>query len=259
MSTTQCDGKCCTVSALGSRPSSSVRPSRHRVEPAVIWPGSCLDNVLTRPYRKSPMSSYYRVLGVSRYADLSEIRRAYWSLAKRVRQESQINEIRRAYDTLSDVARRTVYDARQASARKPPAERPHAPQTDLLADDGALDFPSMATMANIVPRMRAAFFGGQVEVGAVHTTRVELTPQEAVEGVQVPLDLPVRPFCPMCGGRGEIWKEPCGLCAGTGSGQLSCGLRLSVPPGVRHGACLRFSVTPPFSAETQIELRIAIP
>lgn len=206
------------------------------------------------------MSSYYRVLGVSRYADLSEIRRAYWSLAKRVRQESQINEIRRAYDTLSDAARRTVYDARQASARTPDAERPHAPQTatDLFAGDSAVDFPSMARMAHIVPRVRAAFFGSEVEVGDIHRSRVELTPQEAVGGVQVPLEVPIRPFCPICGGRGEISTEPCGLCAGTGSGRVTYDLRLSVPPGVRHGTCLRFSVTPPFSSETHIELRIAI-
>ena len=34
------------------------------------------------------MSSYYRVLGISRFAGLDEIRRAYWSLERRVRLES---------------------------------------------------------------------------------------------------------------------------------------------------------------------------
>ena len=65
------------------------------------------------------MSSYYRVLGISRFAGLDEIRRAYWSLEIRVRLESAkglqvqgLDEIRRAYDVLSDSNRRSLYDAR---------------------------------------------------------------------------------------------------------------------------------------------------
>ena len=116
----------------------------------------------------------------------------------------------------------------------------------------------MATMAHIVPRMCAAFLGGEAEVGETHTTHVELTPKEALKGVRIPFDLPVRSTCPMCGGRGEIWTEPCGVCGGTGAGRLSHQFHLRVPPGVRHGMCLRFSVTPPFSAKAHVELRIAI-
>ena len=217
------------------------------------------------------MSSYYRVLGVSRYADLGEIRRAYWSLARRVHRESRrgasasdLTEIQRAYDTLSDSGRRQMYDTRQSATQSSSAEELRAvrdvvPVLDpVLDDDVAKDFPSMATMARIVPRMRVAFFSAEAEVGTTHTTHVEVTSKEAIEGVRIPFHLPVRSSCPMCGGRGEIWTERCGVCAGTGAGHVSHQLHLPVPPGVRDGVCLRFSVTPPFSAEAHVELHIAI-
>lgn len=213
------------------------------------------------------MSSYYRVLGVSRNADLREIRRAYWSLARRVQRESRrdasasdLTEIQRAYDTLSDLARRQMYDARRSAPLSASAEGSYVVPDVVPAldnDDVAKEFPSMATIARIVPQMRAAF-SVEAEVGENHTTRVELTPKEAHEGVRIPFHLPVRPVCPMCGGRGELWTEPCGVCAGTGAGSLSHQLHLPVPPGVRHGMRLRFSVTPPFSAEAHVELHIAI-
>ncbi len=213
------------------------------------------------------MSSYYRVLGVSRFAGLGEIRRAYWSRARRIHRKSRqdaaaadLTEIQRAYNTLRDSARRQMYDTRYRATRRSSAEGVRAIHdvAPALDDDVANDFPSMAAMARIVPRMRAAFFGAEAEVGETLTTHVALTPKEALKGVRIPFHLSVRPICPMCGGRGEIWTEPCGVCAGTGAGRLSHRLHLPVPPGVRHGVCLRYSVTPPFSAEAHVELRIAI-
>ena len=213
------------------------------------------------------MSSYYRVLGVSRFADLGEIRRAYWSLARRVHRKSRrgtsashLAEIQRAYDTLSDSSRRQVYDTRRSPTQSSSETGVRAVR-DVVSDldgDVAKDFPSMATMARIVPRMLGAFFSTEAEVGETHTTQVELTPREALDGIRIPFHFPVRPICPMCGGRGEIWTEPCGVCAGTGAGRLSHQLHLPVPPGVRDGVCLMFSVRPPFSAEAHVELRIAV-
>jgi len=213
------------------------------------------------------MASYYRVLGVSRHADLDEIRQAFWSLSRHVRRECRtredavrLHEIRRAYDILSDTIRRRSYDERCADA--PPSEsrwQDWAWQPALHEDDVALDFPSMSTTACIVPRIRREFFGRDPEAPETkHTTRVELTPQQAHDGARVPVELTVRPVCPVCGGRGETWSEPCGVCFGTGAGSLSQELRLPIPPGVRNGTCLTFSITPPFAAQTRVELYIAI-
>ena len=210
------------------------------------------------------MRDFYRILGVGRDADLDEIRRAYWELARRARRLASDAEddkaempvdlllVERVYATLADKDRRRAYDARVGR------ERPARERVDdaVLADEVAVDFPSMA---GITPRMRASFFGPTGEdVGATHTTEVELTPRQATEGTRVPLDLPIRHTCPICGGRGEVWTEPCAMCAGTGGGMLSHQLQFRVPPGVRHGTRLCYSVTPPYAGETRVEIRIAI-
>ena len=125
-----------------------------------------------------------------------------------------------------------------------------------LSDEVVVDFPSMIELPE---RMLSSFFGLEQESRVTtHTADVELTAKEADEGVCVPFDLPVRPTCLVCGGRGEVWSEVCGMCAGTGSGLLPHHLNLDVPPGVHDGTWLRFYVTPPFAAETQVEVRIAI-
>ncbi len=125
-----------------------------------------------------------------------------------------------------------------------------------LDDEVAIDFPSMTP---IVARMRDAFFAEAGDRGvATRRAEVELTAQQADRGVRVPLDLTVEHTCPACGGRGELWTDPCSLCDGSGAGLLPHRLHFRVPPGVRHGTRLRYSITPPHAFETHIEVRIAV-
>ncbi len=127
---------------------------------------------------------------------------------------------------------------------------------DWLSDEVVVDFPSLA---ELVGRMRTSFFGINDYEQTTHTTQVNLTAREADEGTRVPVALPVHLTCPVCGGRGEVWNEVCGVCTGTGGGLLSHNLNVRVPPGVHHGTRLRFCVSPPFAPETHVEVRIAIP
>ena len=116
-------------------------------------------------------------------------------------------------------------------------------------------FPAMT---QIVPRITSAFLSSSEKSRETYRKVVELTPSEALEGTLVPVELLVRPTCPLCGGRGETWSGPCGVCVGTGSGEVSHRLEFSVPPGVRHGTCLGFSVTPSYASESHVELHIAV-
>lgn len=126
----------------------------------------------------------------------------------------------------------------------------------VLDEETAIDFPSMAP---IVARMRDAFFADTRDRDvATRRAEVELTPRQADQGVRVPLDLTFQHTCPACGGRGESWTDPCSLCDGSGAGLLSHRLHFRVPPGVRHGTCLRYSITPPHAFETHLEVRIAV-
>jgi DnaJ-class molecular chaperone len=125
---------------------------------------------------------------------------------------------------------------------------------DCFADEIAIDFPSVG---NVVDRMRTAFLGEHVETGVLRAD-VSLSQREAQAGHVVSLKVPVRITCPNCGGRGETWTEPCALCRGTGESLFHQALRVSVPPRVADGACVRFRLKSPDAASIRVELRIAI-
>ncbi len=145
----------------------------------------------------------------------------------------------------------TVWVRDPSRMRRGPVPHP------VLADEVAVDFPSMRP---IVERMRAAFVDGEADTDSAITchARFELTARQALEGVRLPLDLTVRHTCPACGGRGELYTGPCGLCRGCGTGLLEHRLQVPVPPGVRDGACLRYAVAPLGAGKTHVEVRIAI-
>ena len=123
-----------------------------------------------------------------------------------------------------------------------------------LADEIAIDFPSLVAIRD---RMRRAFFGGE-PTASRHVAEVRLTIREALAGAKVPIHVPVRSTCAPCGGRGEIWMDPCRACDGTGASTVRHAVRVSVPSGVRDGARFCFSVTPPSASPISVEVRIAI-
>ena len=174
----------------------------------------------------------------SRGADVCDVRRAWRELARRIRREGAGRELQRP---------REVDRGRRGGA-------PDAGPAVAFADEVALGFPSMD---GLVAGIRASFFGRDPDA-ATHTTQVALTPWQAYRGAQVPLAIEVRHTCPLCGGRGELSEARCGVCRGAGSGLLPQQLRLRVPPGVRDGTRLRFSLTSPYAARTRVEVRIAV-
>ncbi len=125
---------------------------------------------------------------------------------------------------------------------------------DCFADEIAIDFPSVD---HVVDRMRDAFLGERLESGLV-STELCLSHEDAWRGLVVSLTVPIRGFCPLCGGRGETWTEPCGRCRGTGDSLFHHLVRLAVPPRVPDGARLRFRVSSPDAAPVRVEVRVAV-
>ena len=181
--------------------------------------------------------------------DLNEIRRAYRELARQCRSsrrtdgvDGQLASTHHAYEMLS------------GPGRPRGAERPRcAGREAAFVDEVDVDFP---TMSSLVDRMRASFFGPTPL--DPQSAEVRLTPKQADTGVRVPFDMSLRHTCPVCGGRGEVWLDPCGACHGCGTGLLPHQLELVVPAGVRDGTCLRFDVTPAYGPATCLEVRISI-
>jgi DnaJ-class molecular chaperone len=200
------------------------------------------------------MRDYYRRLGLPPFADLHEIRRAYRELARRIRAASddrgaaaRLGSLHRAYEVLSDQERRRV------DGTGPVRGYRMTGRENAFADEVDVDFPSVS---NLVGRMRSAFFGPPS--ARPLSAEVRLTPRQADAGVSVPLDVSLRHTCPVCGGRGEVWLDPCGACSGSGGGLLPHQFQVVVPPGVRDGAYLRFDVTRPYAPATLVQVRISV-
>jgi DnaJ-class molecular chaperone len=200
------------------------------------------------------MRDYYDVLGVPADAGADEIKRAYRQLARRYHpdisgeERGAFLELARACEAIGDPAWRRD-DRTLTRGAGVDTDR----SADWFSDEIAIDFPSVAS---VLDRMRDAFFGAEAAV----TLRAPmvLSAREAFDGLTVPLDVPLRRTCPRCGGRGEVWNEWCPQCAGIGEVSAAHSLRVRVPAGVRDGARFRFSVTPPGSPSTVVEVRISI-
>jgi hypothetical protein len=135
----------------------------------------------------------------------------------------------------------------------------HAPDAardpfDWFRDEVAVDFPSIVS---VVDRMRSAFLAAD-EATRCLSAEVRLTAREARAGRRVPLDLALRCTCPACGGRGEVWDEPCSRCQGTGDGVTPHQVHVDLPSGVRDGARFLFSVSPPQAPAVVVALRVSV-
>src|SRR3954469_12523878 len=106
---------------------------------------------------------------------------------------------------------------------------------ECFADEIAIDFPSVG---HAVERICDAFRGERIDADSARMLHAEvsLSPREASGGLVIAVEVPVRTTCPHCGGRGETWTEPCGLCHGTGESRFSHAVRVPVPAGVADGA-----------------------
>jgi hypothetical protein len=126
-----------------------------------------------------------------------------------------------------------------------------------LKDEVAIDFPSLD---EAVERMRVAFLAPlDAEDHAPElSAELHLSPREAFEGVTLPLDIPIRKLCAKCGGRGEIWLEPCGACRTSGYSIARHPVRLVVPPRVHDGQRFSLSVTAPSACPTRVDVLVAI-
>ena len=201
------------------------------------------------------MRDYYEVLGVSPDAGADEIKRAYRQLARRYHPDISGDdrayaflEVARAYEVLNNPERRRSYDARLLGGA-----RGSHPRAEWLADEVAIDFPSVAS---VLDRMRHSFFGPAAPVNL--SAEIIVTPREAFWGTVVPLGVPLRRTCPRCGGRGETWEECCSSCEGEGEVASLHEVHLRIPAGVNEGERFRFSIASSAAPHTLVEVRVTI-
>ena len=123
-----------------------------------------------------------------------------------------------------------------------------------FADEVAIDFPSSRAAIEFFRRDHVEPDGH----AAITRAEITISPAQAGSGAMVPLDVSVPRTCACCGGRGEVWSEPCEPCAGRGQELHQRRLTVAVPPGVGHGDRFSFSVSLPRGPRTRVDVRVAV-
>ena len=234
---------------------------------------------------------YYKTLGVDRKATPEEIKKAYRKLARKYhpdtnpgdkQAEERFKEISQANDVLGDPEKRKQYDSGSG-----PFATGGGPGGGF-GGFGNFDFDA-TSMGDILSNLfggsgPARPGGGRAGRGARQQRGADLEAQasisfdQAITGVQIPLQVPMRTTCDTChgtgakpgttptvcprcegrgietqgqgmfsisqpcsrcGGSGTVIEDPCPTCKGSGAVRTVKRMRVNIPAGVRDGSRIR--------------------
>ena len=227
----------------------------------------------------------YKALGVDRKASDEEIKKAYRKLARQYHPdanhgdkdaEERFKEVQQAYSILSDAKKRKEYDSGGGifgGGASTPARSAPAPAGRLRR----------LRRHPVRPlRRRRTGRGGSTrpERGRDLETEVHISFDQAMEGAQIPVSVPLSAPCPtcrgtgakpgtqpticprcqgrgveaesqglfsitqpcrQCGGTGTEIKDPCPTCDGSGRTRQVKRYRVNIPAGVREGSRVRLA------------------
>lgn len=134
------------------------------------------------------------------------------------------------------------------------ALEPERPVEHALRDEVALDFPSAR---QALDHARRDFDEADAPAGRL-VVDVTLTPLEARRSARVPLCVHVPAVCDPCGGRGEVWGEPCGACEGVGTAAATRYVVVRVPANTAGGTTLRYRLALPYGPLVCLDVRLAV-
>ena len=123
-----------------------------------------------------------------------------------------------------------------------------------FADEVAIDFPSSRAAIELFRRDHVELDGS----GLTARAEIAISADQAVAGTMASLDVLVPRTCACCGGRGEVWSEPCSPCDGKGQELLPQRLTVAVPPGVADGDRFSFTLWLPRGPRTRVNVRVAV-
>jgi molecular chaperone DnaJ len=168
---------------------------------------------------------YYNLLGVPRSAKADDIKKAYRKLARRYHpdvnpgnstSEDRFKEISEAFEVLSDPKKREIYDSYGYYSEQAANAGARGPIFDF-ANFGAANFRDIFSeiFSNVTPQTaqaRHAARGSDVE----HALNV--TFEQAMQGVTAKIEVDRSEVCPACQGLGETASRSvvCSACNGTG-------------------------------------------
>ncbi|HID73167.1 TPA: molecular chaperone DnaJ [Candidatus Micrarchaeota archaeon] len=176
----------------------------------------------------SAKRDYYEILGVQKNASASDIKKAYRKLAMKYHPdrstekeaEAKFKEISEAYAVLSDDTKRKQYDQYGHAGFDQMYSR-----EDIFRNANFSGFEDIFGGNSPFEDMFSAMFGGsfgrrrRMDIGADLEVQIEVTLEEAANGVKKDLYYNHSKACPKCkGSRSEpgSGKKPCSSCNGKG-------------------------------------------
>jgi len=226
----------------------------------------------------------YKVLGVGKGASQEEIKKAHRKLVRQyhpdrnpgdAKAEERFKEVQHAYDVLGDPDKRKQYD-RGAMNPFSGGGGPGGGGFDPTGSFG--DILSNLFGGGGGPGGRGQARGQRSERGRDLEAEVSLSFEQAVEGAQVSLSVPMSQMCPTCRGSGAkpgttpkvcpkcqgrgvesqgqglfsisqpctrcqgsgtVIEDPCATCQGSGATRTIKKYRVNIPAGVREGSRIR--------------------
>src|SRR5574340_347705 len=191
-----------------------------------------------------PPRDYYDVLGVKRDADEKEVKRAFRKLARKYHPdvnpgnkeaEQKFKEISEAYEVLGDADKRAKYDQFGQATQQAGAGAPGG---------FAWASPGFGNIDELLEELLGGRAGGRRGPrrprGQDLRFEIELTLEEAAQGVTRELSVPLPQVCPQCQGSGLVGRSAaCPGCGGSGQVGRTKKLEVRIPKGVSTGSKIR--------------------
>lgn len=202
----------------------------------------------------------YRVLGVNHKADSVKIKKAYRRAAKKYhpdispKSEEKFKEVQEAYETLSDPGKKAVYDRERSLKSVPRPSFYNSSQTFRTRPSSLFDeIDEFFSRVEDFWMDRPDFFGEwEEEHPDLLSLEITLSPSEARGGCEIPLRVPFWTDCRRCLGTGSEEGFICRRCRGGGEEKIQQNIRIAIPPGVKNGMLIRFSLKGPKLREVDL-------
>ena len=198
-----------------------------------------------------PAKDYYQILGVKRDAPAKEIRQAYRRLARKLHPdvnpsdkaaEARFKEVNAAYEVLSDPEKRKKYDRYGEHWEHADQFEAAQRQGGFRGQTGGRSFSFDVDGEGLGGLFDSLFrgFGGARRAARPRAQAVEapveLTLEEAYQGVTRSLQLQSPEPCATCSGSGQIAGAVCHICQGQGAVVRPRRIEAKIPAGVHDGS-----------------------